>query len=114
MVFENVMKIKSAVVAFFLSIWLPGCVSNNIAYRTNDKIKQVNLGMSKNEVIAILGEKYMIASSSKDANGNPTEVLAYNSSEEYRLKFVNSKLIEWNREHINKYVVPDQQVPVLK
>lgn len=91
-------------------------MTNNMAWRTNDLIKEVNLGMTKSEVIAILGQKYMIASSSKDEKGDPTEVLAYksDSSEEYRLKFVSNKLIEWNREHINKYVVPDQPTPVVK
>lgn len=113
---KNVMKIKSEVIVFLLSIWMTGCVTNNLAYRTNEKIKQVNLGMTKSEVIAILGPKYMIASSSKDEKGNPAEVLAYksDSSEEYRLKFISNKLIEWNREHINKYVIPDQPTPVLK
>jgi hypothetical protein len=114
--YRNAMKIKIGVLVFFLSVWLTGCVTNNMAWRTNERIKEVNLGMTKSEVIAILGPKYMIASSSKDEKGNPTEVLAYksDSSEEYRLKFISNKLIEWNREHVNKYVVPDQPTPVVK
>ncbi|HEV7381699.1 MAG TPA: hypothetical protein VGN64_18005 [Dyadobacter sp.] len=109
------MKIKGVVV-LLISLWLSGCVTNNVAYRTNERMKQVNIGMTKSEVIGILGQKYMISSSSKDEKGNPTEVLAYksDSSEEYKLRFINNKLTEWNREHINRYVVPDQSPATVK
>ncbi|MCX6218802.1 hypothetical protein [Spirosoma sp.] len=62
--------------------------------------------MSKDQVVTILGKDYLIASSSKNDYGKPVEVLAYKSdiNEEYRLKFVNDQLTEWNREFINKYI----------
>lgn len=65
--------------------------------------------MSKDEVIKILGNDYMIASSLKDERGNRVEVLAYKSDiyEEYKLKFINFQLTEWNREYTNKYIVKD-------
>ena len=65
--------------------------------------------MSKDQVVAILGKDYMIASSSKNDYGKPVEILAYKSDvyEEYKLKFVNDQLTEWNREHTNKYIVKD-------
>lgn len=65
--------------------------------------------MSKDQVVTILGKNYMIASSSKDDYGRPIEVLAYKSDvyEEYKLKFVDTQLTEWNREYTNKYIVKD-------
>jgi len=72
-------------------------------------MKKVVLGMSKEQVINILGNDYLIASSSKDIYGNHIEVLAYKSDvhEEYKLKFINAKLTEWNREHTNQYLVKE-------
>lgn len=112
----NTMKIKKALIVICLSIWVSGCVTHNIAYHTNERIKQINIGMTKSEVIGFLGQKYMISSSSKDEKGKLTEVLSYksDSSEEYHLKFTDDKLIEWKREHINRYVVPDQAPVVVK
>ena len=65
--------------------------------------------MTKDEVVQILGEKYMITSASKDIQGNHIEVLGYKSDidEEYKLKFVNEKLVKWDREHIQKYITED-------
>jgi hypothetical protein len=65
--------------------------------------------MSKEQVIQILGKDYMVASSSKDEKGNSIEVLAYKSDvyEEYKLRFVNAQLVEWDREYTNKYIVKD-------
>ncbi|MBC3783896.1 type VI protein secretion system component Hcp [Spirosoma sp. LMG 31448] len=65
--------------------------------------------MSKEQVIQLLGKDYIVSSSSKDERGNQIEVLAYKSAvyEEYRLKFVNAQLTEWNREFTNKYLVKD-------
>jgi outer membrane protein assembly factor BamE (lipoprotein component of BamABCDE complex) len=85
------------------------CVSNRITWSTNDNIKKIALGMSKDQVVAILGKDYLVASSSKDDYGKPIEILAYKSDvyEEYKLKFVNAQLTEWNREYTNKYIVKD-------
>jgi len=105
----RVMK-KTTLLLSILMFWmLNACVSNNIAWKTNENIKQVKIGMSREDVIRTLGEKYMITSSSNDAYGNPVEVLGYKSDvgEEYKLKFVSNKLKEWNREHVNKYMIKE-------
>ncbi|GAB2529014.1 hypothetical protein [Spirosoma aerophilum] len=100
---------KSFLLIYCIGCLLTGCISNHITWSANANIKKIALGMSKDQVIQILGDDYMIASSSKDERGNRIEVLAYKSDAyvEYKLKFVNALLAEWNREHINKYIVKD-------
>lgn len=103
------MKVINRLLSILAICFLNACISNNIAWKTNENIRQVKIGMTKAEVIQLLGNKYMITSSSNDAYGNPVEVLGYKSDadEEYKLKFLSNKLTEWNREHVNKYVVKD-------
>lgn len=100
---------KSLLIIFCIGCLLTACVSNHITWSANDNIRKVALGMSKEQVIQIMGKDYLVVSSAKDVQGNPVEVLAYKSAvdEEYQLKFVNAQLVVWNREHINKYIVKD-------
>lgn len=100
------MNVRNLCLSLLILIFANGCVSNNIAWKTNENIKKISIGMSKNEVISILGEKYMITSSSKDEAGNHTETLGYKSdtAEEYKLVFINQKLTQWSREHIRKHL----------
>lgn len=106
------MRIKKIVSGFIVICFFNACVPNNITWTANKNIKKLELGMKKEQVIAILGEKYMVASASKDEYGKLIQVLGYksDSSEEYKLKFVNNELKEWNREHISKYTVQDPPV----
>jgi len=106
------MRIKNIFSGFVILCLLNACVPNYITWTANKNIKKLELGMKKEQVIAILGEKYMVASASKDEYGNVVQVLGYksDSSEEYKLKFVNNELKEWNREHISKYIAQDPPV----
>ncbi|TDE13656.1 hypothetical protein [Dyadobacter psychrotolerans] len=105
------MKIKNTVIALLIICFLNACAMNNIAWKTNENIKKVEIGMTKEQVIQILGNKYMITASSKSNQGHAVEVLGYKSDtdEEYKLTFISNKLTEWNREHVNKYVVKDSE-----
>ena len=100
---------KRFLLIFCIGCLLTACISNHITWSTNANVKKLALGMSKDQVIQILGDDHMVASSSKDERGNRIEVLAYKSDvyEEYKLKFVNAQLTEWNREYTNKYIVKD-------
>jgi len=106
------MRIKNIFSGFIIICLLNACVTNNITWTANQNIKKLELGMKKEQVIAILGEKYMVASASKDGYGKVIQVLSYksDSSEEYKLTFVNNELKEWNREHISKYIAQDPPV----
>jgi len=102
---------KNIVLALVITCFLNACVGNNIAWKTNENIKKVEIGMTKEQVIQILGNKYMITAASKNLLGNAVEVLGYKSdaNEEYKLTFVSNKLTQWSREHVNKYVVKDSE-----
>ena len=103
------MKIRNTAVVLLLTCLLNACAVNNIAWKTNENIKKVEIGMTKEQVIQILGDRYMITASSKNNQGHAVEVLGYKSdaNEEYKLTFISNKLTEWSREHVNKYVVKD-------
>lgn len=100
---------KSVWLVLCIGCLLTACVSNYIAWNTNSNIKKIALGMSKEQVTKILGRDYLAASSSRDERGNQVDIIAYKSAayEEYRLRFVNNLLTEWNREFTNKYIVKD-------
>ncbi len=100
------MNFKTILFCLFMTAVVSSCVSNNITWKTNERVKKLELGMEKDEVIGILGNRYMITSSSKDHLGNTIEVLGYKSghTEEYKFRFVNHKLTEWNREHVPRYL----------
>lgn len=100
---------KRLIVFCLIGHFLTGCVSNGITWSANANIKKIALGMSKEQVIQVMGNDYLVSSSSKDDDGNNIEILVYKSDshEEYRLNFVNNRLTEWNREFTNKYIVED-------
>jgi hypothetical protein len=70
-------------------------------------MRKVEMGMTKAEIIQIVGTAYNIASSSIDDNGNAIEVISYKNtdSDEYFLKLINNKLVELKKEHIYNYKV---------
>lgn len=100
---------KSLLLIYCVGYLLTACVSSHITWSTHSNMKKVAIGMSKDQVISVLGNDYLVASSSKDERGNNVEVLAYKSDvhEEYRLRFINAQLAEWSREFTNKYMVKD-------
>lgn len=103
------MNIKNSILIFLFTCLISSCATNYIVWNAHRKIKNVEIGMTKDQVIQIMGEKYMITSSSKDEQGNRIEVLGYKSDtyEEYKLKFINDKLIEWEREHTTPYITKE-------
>jgi hypothetical protein len=69
------MKIKTFLFPVLIAVFFSSCISNNITWKTNERVKMLELGMEKEEVIRILGKRYMITSSSKDHLENTIEVL---------------------------------------
>jgi len=65
--------------------------------------------MSRDEVIRVMGNAYLVNSSSKGGDGKLVEVLVYKSSadEEYRLNFNDNTLESWKRVHLREYIRPE-------
>lgn len=84
-----------------LTVVLSSCSGARIATMRQSKMEQLELGMSKLQVVNILGSSYSIAQ--KEANATDTiEVISYRNvpfDEEYYLfRFKNNKLEKWHRE----------------
>ncbi len=80
---------------------LSSCSGARIATMRQTKMEQLELGMSKLQVVNILGSSYSIAQ--KEANATDTiEVISYGNfpfdDEFYLFRFKNNKLEKWHRE----------------
>lgn len=67
-------------------------------------IKQISLGMNKEQVTAIMGEYYEIIGSKEGEF-----ILGYKSYDYgiYKLRFINNKLIEWTKDWLPQYYNKD-------
>ncbi|MDF2478094.1 MAG: hypothetical protein K0S24_3577 [Sphingobacterium sp.] len=95
------MKNNLIAILGLLTVVLSSCSGARIATMRQSKMEQLELGMSKLQVVNILGSSYSIAQ--KEANAMDTiEVISYRNvpfDEEYYLfRFKNNKLEKWHRE----------------
>lgn len=101
------MKTEKYTLYFFLIITLTCCSS--VVKITGSKMNKLELGMSKEQVINILGEGYTIAEK-RTENGSNIEVLSYRDfykdDEFYMFVFTDDKLEKWYRELLPKYEMP--------
>lgn len=84
-----------------LTIFLSACSGTRIATMRKSKMEQLELGMSKSQVVTILGASYSI--SQKEVSYKDTiEVISYRNipfdDEFYLFRFKNNKLEKWHRE----------------
>ncbi|MGI6049102.1 MAG: hypothetical protein ACOYEG_14030 [Petrimonas sp.] len=86
----------------FMTVMLSSC--GTFVNITRAKMEKLELGMTKKEVVNILGRGYKIAEKRIDS-GKEIEVLSYQDSpqEYYFFLFENNSLQEWYRELIPKY-----------
>ena len=95
---------KKILLYLFTMLLLSACVSS--VRMTSSKMNQLELGMTKEQVITILGDGYTIAEKRVEA-GNQIEVLSYRDfykdDEFYMFLFTNDKLEKWHRDLLPKY-----------
>lgn len=90
---------KKLVLFIFLSIFIFSCSSYKDAMSANSNIKKIELGMSQNEVIHIMGKSYHRMGAVKDPNGVNVEILGYPTVEAiYMLRFENGVLVEFHKD----------------
>jgi len=84
-----------------LTIFLSACSGTRIATMRKSKMEQLELGMSKSQVVTILGSSYSI-SQKEVSNKDTIEVISYRNipfdDEFYLFRFKNNKLEKWHRE----------------
>lgn len=95
------MKNNLVVILCLLTVVLSSCSGARFATMRQSKIEQVELGMSKLQVVNILGSSYSIAEKEADAK-DTIEVISYRNvpfdDEFYLFRFKNNKLEKWHRE----------------
>lgn len=103
---------KNVLLAFVFCFTLSSCaVFFGDNYNNTKKIQQLQLGMSKDEAIRVMGNKYIIESSSIEEDGT-LEVIKYDAQTDvpYLLHFLNGELVVFNR-YYPPYV-PEQKVVI--
>lgn len=70
----------------------------------DNNIKKIGLGMTKEQVIAIMGENYEVIGSKESEI-----LLGYKSYDYgiYKLRFINNKLTEWTKDWLPQYYNKD-------
>jgi len=83
-----------------LAIFISACSGTRIATMRKSKMEQLELGMSKSQVVTILGSSYSI-SQKEVSNKDTIEVISYRNipfdDEFYLFRFKNNKLEKWHR-----------------
>ncbi len=95
---------KSLFASLLSSVIAVGCATSSMIH-ADKRVRSLSIGLERAEVISIMGEHYLVNASSKEPNGDLNEVLTYKSGpdEEYRFKFINSRLQSWNRVHLREH-----------
>jgi len=79
------------------------------SYYVSRDIKKIELDMTKEEIIAIMGKSYSPVSLDRTENGTILETIKYSAQVSYYyyfLHFENGKLVRWNEEYMPPYRVP--------
>lgn len=97
---------RNYMLCFLMIVVLSSCSFGPIARMTSSDMNKLELGMSKEQVTAILGKGYTIAEK-RIENGNQIEVLSYRDfyrdDELYMFLFIDDKLEKWYRELMPRY-----------
>lgn len=99
---------------FFLALALASCGSSSSSIPR--RAKAVELGMARQEVIAIMGKNYQPEGQASLPDRN-TELISYLDNENkspvaiYFFRFKNGKLVEWYKEHLHIPPDPKSTIP---
>ncbi len=97
-------RFKLATIGLFIGLLLTACSSMMQALKMDNKIKEIELGMSRKEVIHILGNNYEPIGASVTPHGSFERISYYvfsqsdNTDGHYILTFRDGKLVEWVKE----------------
>lgn len=82
---------KKLFLAFFMAVALTAC---GTAY--NSQLKQVELGMTTNQIVNLMGDKYTVVEYRDDANQTLEYVDRYKNH--WFFQFVDGRLYKWHKE----------------
>lgn len=106
--------IKKLLFSTLIVVLFAACASHS------KTIRDIELGMSKQQVVSIMGKGYISESSVQHPDGN-VEIISYTSSAydasstlittKYILHFLNGKLVEWYRDENRPHPRPHRPQP---
>lgn len=87
-----------SITIMLLGVLLSSC-SYNYLSKADKSIKNISLGMDKEQVIGIMGNLYLVHANTLNPENKNEQIISFKSSdeEEYRLRFIDDKLVSWNR-----------------
>lgn len=88
---------KKTMLTFILVFSLWACGSYVNTFNMNANLKKIELGMTKKEVISIMGNHYSNQGALRTFDGRDLESLRYESVYDYYIifNFENGQLVEW-------------------
>lgn len=103
---------KYILLLFVISIIFSSCATvYGDNYDNREKIKNLHIGMSKQDALKIMGDKYIVESTSQEEDGLLEIVKYYSVSDvPYLLHFLNEKLVAFNRFYPPQ--IPEQKVVI--
>ncbi len=107
---------KKLIVISLIACLFAACSSYNSMSKAKSNVRKVELGMTKKEVISVMGKVYEVAGASTTRDGMRVETLKYEGGDAisglvdryYFFTFENSILVEWHTQPLTY----DQQHPV--
>lgn len=91
--------IRNIITIFFLTLLFTSCGASSTMINADSNMRKVQIGMSKEQVIEIVGKHYEVIAATEYL-----EVIGYKSSvdEIYLLRFENNLLVEWHKEWLRQ------------
>lgn len=92
----------------FILLIIAMCSCRHLSFTANSNIKNISLGMTKEQVVDIMGKHYKPIEAFETPEGF-NEAIGYDAAhnEVYKLHFLNNKLKSWERVWLNQYPNPD-------
>lgn len=105
-------KLKNYSLLTLMVVVLASCSTFAVAHMTSDNMNKLELGMTKQQVTAILSDKYTI-SEQRIENNEVIQILSYrdfySTNEYYLFQFRNNRLEKWHRELLPTYETTQKQ-----
>lgn len=90
---------RNLITILFLVLLFSSCGASSTMINADSNMRKVKIGMSKEQVIEIVGKHYEVIAAAKGR-----ETIGYRPSvdEIYMLEFEGNKLIEWHKEWLRQ------------
>jgi len=99
--------VKRIFIPFLLALLLTSCGSTKSMWHADSNMRKVSIGMTKKQVLSVMGEHYEPLAATKDKKSIGYRVAA---NEIYILNFENDILVEWHKEWLLERLTPSGDI----